>query len=69
MNIKKIESVDLEELKSVSQYEKIETILTTIIHSFSELFVKIYSLIEKNINKGNSKLNDLYYSSLGKISI
>ena len=69
VNIKKIESVDLEELKSVSQYEKIETILTTIIHSFSELFVKIYSLIEKNINKGNSKLNDLYYSSLGKISI
>jgi len=52
---------------SVERNDKIDNIIITIVHSFSEVFLKIYSLFEKNLNKWTNKNLEYYYQNLSKI--
>ena len=59
-------SISLEKLKMQDKVENMENLLTTVVHCFSELFLKIYSLIEKTLNKSINKNQEMYYQNLSK---
>jgi hypothetical protein len=48
----------------VERNDKVDNIIITIVHNFSEVFLKIYSLFEKNLNKWTNKNLEYYYQNL-----
>jgi hypothetical protein len=46
--------------------EQNENIVVTLVHCFAELFLKIYTLFEKNLNKNIHKHQEYYFQNISK---